>query len=352
MLNSISLKVKFSVMAAIPLVVVLVFSSILIKENYYASKNAVEINHLVNWAVANSQLVHELQKERGLTAGFIGSKGSDVFKQKLIKQRRLTDKKKEQKINSIKVIEKNVSNEQLKQIKRQNVASLAKLVSMRQKIDQLSIPASEAIGYFTQTNANLLSVVHKIAETAEIAEVKQQALAYYYFIQGKERAGIERAVLSNIFAKDTMSLKNYLRTNELAQTQDSYVNEFSKLAVPELMAFYEQAIRDSSVAKVIEYRKIAAEKNIAGVFGVDAATWFDAATARINVLKNIEDKIADYVLSLAQSQESDASYALYFYIVTSFLVVASCIFCGVIIARSVRIRVFTLGKRVKTCNIK
>ena len=39
-----------------------------------------------------SMMVHEIQKERGMSAGYLGSKG-EKFASEIIKQRRLTDKR-------------------------------------------------------------------------------------------------------------------------------------------------------------------------------------------------------------------------------------------------------------------
>lgn len=54
-------------------------------------KNIVEqIRPLVNLSISGSLMVHELQKERGATAGYVGSKGM-LFKETLKKQRHLSD---------------------------------------------------------------------------------------------------------------------------------------------------------------------------------------------------------------------------------------------------------------------
>ena len=352
MLNSISLKVKFIIMAAVPLLAAMAFAVTLTLENYQASENARKINVLMSWAVANSQLVHELQKERGLTAGFIGSKGSEDFKRKLAAQRQLTDEKKALKLKIVSELEQEITDDMLKQIKRQNIDRLNQLDGTRRNIDNFSIPAGQAIGFYTQTNAKLLGVIKSIAETAKVSEVKQQALAYYYFVQGKERAGIERAVMSNAFATDNINLKTYLRFNELVLLQQTYIKEFNSLADQELVDFYKQAMNDSSIQTVESMRKTAHEKNLAGGFGVVGTTWFDAATARINVLKTIEDKSSAYVLDLADAQKSAAMNALSFYVFITIAVLVFCIGSGIFIARSVHARVSTLvaGLKYATSN--
>ena len=51
-----------------------------------------EIELIAELSTLISSLVHETQKERGLSAGLIGNKGSK-FKNELTTQKKLTDKK-------------------------------------------------------------------------------------------------------------------------------------------------------------------------------------------------------------------------------------------------------------------
>ena len=46
-----------------------------------------------------------------------------------------------------------------------------------------------------------MSVSALIAELSSDATITTETIAYYNFLQGKERAGIERAVLNNTFSK-------------------------------------------------------------------------------------------------------------------------------------------------------
>jgi len=59
---------------------------------YKNNKNMEEIELIAELSTLISSLVHETQKERGLSAGLIGNKGSK-FKNELTTQKKLTDKK-------------------------------------------------------------------------------------------------------------------------------------------------------------------------------------------------------------------------------------------------------------------
>lgn len=101
MLNQFSLNKKLLVLTGIPLIAAILFAIMLIVKANNTASNANSISQLMQLAVANSQLVHELQKERGLTAGFYGSGASTEFKQKLEAQRQLTNKTKSARLKMI-----------------------------------------------------------------------------------------------------------------------------------------------------------------------------------------------------------------------------------------------------------
>ena len=60
--------------------------------NYEEFVNIRELKVGVNLSLKASDIVHELQKERGLTAGFLASNG-EKFKRELNSQRDNSDKK-------------------------------------------------------------------------------------------------------------------------------------------------------------------------------------------------------------------------------------------------------------------
>ena len=166
MLNSLSLKLKLTILSAIPLLCIVFFSAQLIQENFHKSSNASQVNTLMGVAVGNSNLVHELQKERGLTAGYIGSKGDVSFKEQLKEQRKLTDAKVATTLNLSPEHEQLLKDANLMGTRTKIIASINQLATMRKGIDDLSIATSEAIGYYTKTNAMLLNVILEISNIA------------------------------------------------------------------------------------------------------------------------------------------------------------------------------------------
>ncbi|MCU7376730.1 nitrate- and nitrite sensing domain-containing protein [Paucibacter sp. O1-1] len=68
----------------------ILFGGMYVHNEYRTQQQLALVIDLSNVAIINSALVHELQKERGMSAGFIGSKGQS-FNDALPSQRNQTD---------------------------------------------------------------------------------------------------------------------------------------------------------------------------------------------------------------------------------------------------------------------
>jgi len=87
-----SLRRKVLVLSIVPLIAICMFAAILIINSYKQYKKAESLERSIYLSTKISAVIHELQKERGRTAGFLGSGGRE-FKRELQEQRILTDKK-------------------------------------------------------------------------------------------------------------------------------------------------------------------------------------------------------------------------------------------------------------------
>ena len=96
-----SIKMKLVIMVAIPVMVLLYLVGQDVYKDYRALNNLDKLKKLMIVSQKASDLVHELQKERGASAGYLGTKGKR-FKEILAKQRQLTDEKRAILENSLK----------------------------------------------------------------------------------------------------------------------------------------------------------------------------------------------------------------------------------------------------------
>ncbi|PQJ64687.1 chemotaxis protein [Vibrio chagasii] len=304
-LTDMSFKQKIIALLILPILGFLWLSASTISKSVETTSEMSSLNQLTRLSVVYSELVHELQKERGMTAGFIGSKGTK-FVSELQSQRTSADNRRAQRNEYWQSAA--IDLPQITRLNNEISQSLNQITSIRNRVDSQSIPLSEALGYYTNLNAKLLSVSALIAELSSDATITTETIAYYNFLQGKERAGIERAVLNNTFSKNEFGPGMLVKFISLVTEQNTYFSNFEVLSNPDNVRFFEQQLNDRSVAEVEKLRSLA-ESKMSG-FDVDPVYWFSQSTARIVQLKKTENHLAESLIALTEKKMSEAQSAM------------------------------------------
>lgn len=298
-----TIRTKLLIAIASPLVVLALLSANTLYNSWQVSAEMAGMRCLADFASSASTLVHETQKERGATAGFLGNTDGK-FADRLRKQRQLTDQRLAEFEAFMADFDLAQYGEEFSQQVKAAEQGLDQLLQKRKAISSRSLPTGEAIAYYTKLNGQLLDSIGKSAQATDNGNIAVKISAYTAFLKSKERAGIERAVLANTFAADQFGPKMYEKFTALVALQDSYLQEFLNLACKPDRKFYEGKIKSPAVAKVQAYRNIAVEKAQQGNFGQDAGEWFDTITEKINLLKQVDDHLAT---SLAADSDQAAS---------------------------------------------
>ncbi len=262
-----------------------------------------------------SLVIHETQKERGASAGYLGSHGKK-FGNILPQQRKLTDVRYRNLKVYIATLNLSAYPSKLQKSVRLVISGLNKLNSVRAEIKNFKISTKNAINYYSDVNKNILDVVSLTAKLANTPELVKALSAYTNFLKSKERAGIERAVLSATFAANKFGSGMYAKFITLISQQNAYLDAFSSIATDNAVRMYKRTMNSPVVAQVDRMRSIA--KSRQSNFGVDSVVWFKTITKKINLLKKVDDNLAkqnDKLLATVESQyEMDTLITLVGYI--------------------------------------
>ncbi|MGF1718946.1 methyl-accepting chemotaxis protein [Vibrio kyushuensis] len=315
-LSNISFKHKIITLLALPILGFLWLSGSAISNSISTTNEMHSLNQLTRLSVVYSELVHELQKERGMTAGFLGSKGKQ-FSNELKAQRNAADSKRVKRNEYWQGAHIELAD--IKQLNRSINQGLDQIDAIRRQIDSQSITLANALAFYTQINKQLLSVSGLVAELSSDPLVTKETIAYYNFLQGKERAGIERAVMNNTFAKNEFGAGMLTKFVTLVAEQNTYFNNFEVLSSRQNVRFYEQQLQDSSVKEVENLRALAKSK-LSG-FDVDPVHWFSQATGRIGQLSKTENEIAKSLIQLTDQKYQSAQTSMIISIILCTLVI-------------------------------
>ncbi len=261
-LEKLKFRNKLLLMLLVPIAGLLYFSIGGIMEKTRLSSEMSSITPLAELAVKISALVHETQKERGATAGFLGSKGAK-FSSELKTQRSNTDGRVKELNVFLKGFEADIYGGNFKRNLNASMQMLTGIDDKRAGVSAFKLTTKEAIGYYTNMNASFLDVINNITKLSTNAEITTLATAYVNFLQGKERAGIERAVLSNTFALNKFAPGMFNKFSFLVAAQKIYNSVYTSLANDEQREFFNRKMADPSVKEVTKMEDIAFDKGAA-----------------------------------------------------------------------------------------
>jgi len=281
-----------------------------------------------------SRLIHETQKERGASAGFIGSKGTS-FIDIVPKQRLLTTNRNNELNDYLSSLDISFYSNDLKSEISAFKSDMSKIDNIRSQVDSLSISLKDEVAYYTAMNKKILHIVSLTAKLSNTPELIKALDAYTNFLKSKERAGIERAVLSATFAADKFGNGMFSKWITLVAEQNSYLDSSLAMATDEIKVFYKNKINTPVVDEVNTMRKIANDKAIEGNFGINSTEWFKTISKKINILKEVDDNMSQENSILIDKLASD-------YKQTTFLTLAGYILFTIIIF----IIIFTISKGV------
>ena len=297
MLNNLSIRLKLILLSLVSMVLIFIYASKLSIDEYQIYQGAEQSIAIAEAAIHLSNLLHELQKERGASAGFLSSRGTR-FSSTLQQQRVLTD----QKLSELETYLSTAHDEISGAIS--DHVDFSSIAEMRRKIDRQEIDTRAAVAFYTDINKSILDTVARLSTLPRVLEIRNLLNSLILFISAKERAGIERAVLSAAFSRDEFNPFLFNKLLSVLAQQKVLFNLFEHTGKAELTERFKQM-------KATEpFRQVEAMRNVALTqrdhFNIDPAHWFKTITVKIDKLKEMEDIITDAVLQTARQQKTRA----------------------------------------------
>ncbi len=313
MLANLSIRTK-QLLAMVPLIVALLFyGGVNIWEKYTTAMEMSHVEHLAELAVSGGLLVHELQKERGASAGFIGA-GGRKFGNTLQRQRQQTDRRIEEFRTTLQRIERmGVLPGEAASFYRAAMQQLQSLPQIRRCVS--GVPArpcelARVLKFYTGLIGKLMSGTLESMVHNHSMELVQAGTAYYMMIGVKEQMGITRAVLANAFAANHMSEAGKVKLAGLMARRGVYLDSFRLFATPEMRQAMDAILTSTLGQQVKGLIQKALTAPVGQPLNEDSEQWFGLATRYINRLKALEDRIERQLITQAQQVRGEAVTAM------------------------------------------
>ncbi len=307
-LRRVKIKTILTILILVSLFTSLVFGLFLIKNKYQNYKELNYVSKTLDFSIKLGELVHQLQKERGVSAGYLGANG-EKFDKILLKERSLTD----QKIDAISTFTQNLISKDILPKIGSEIESiqkkLAKLNKVREEVTEQKISTKKAIEFYTDTNEKIIQTIRLISIFSN--EMSKPLASYASFISAKEKAGIQRAVGSSRFALGFFDKDSKRYFENLLFAQREFIKLFLLTSDIEHQKEYSKLVTNAPFYKEIEgYIDLVLNSNIDQSLNIDPKKWYRSMTAMIDAMQIVEKDMAKDIISLADSNAKEQFYYL------------------------------------------
>ena len=282
MFKNMLMKKKLVSLFIIPLFVVICLLGLGIAILFYEYENATKAASIDEIKKVGN-LIHELQIERGLSAGFVASSGQNN-KEALNNQRKKVD-------NSFDAL--------LQYQKKSNIDIANKILydlkNKREAITSISLNASQSSSYFTSVIYDFFQYYRNILFKSEVTTIKNQLLAHYWLIFGKENLGQLRANLNATFTLNEFKDDSFAKASANKAIFETAFKNFEIDANKEIVNYFKDKYQGTDVLAIKSMIDTAFIKNKEGNFDISPQEWFTKMTVVINLLKDVEDFSINFI---------------------------------------------------------
>lgn len=250
------------------------------------------------------ELIHALQTERGAASIYLASNG-----QRFDAERQAAT----QAAHPIEAALRALFTQQLEPAQGATARTLSlmawvlldldALADLRQRIDQRTTTAHDAVASFSRLIAGLVELIFHVADAAAHPAISRLLVAFVHLLQGKEAAGQERAVGAPLFASGTCSEAQQQRIVHLIDAQERSLSVFEEFAEPALRTRWQQHQVTPHVALLERLRRtLCTAKPGASLDTGLSSKWFEVASERITEMWQIQAELVQCLRQACQAQ--------------------------------------------------
>lgn len=287
------LRTKLLGILLLPLVGLMSFSLVRVFSDFETWQSARLAETQTTLAAQASLLIHNLQLERGLSAGYLSSRGVQ-FATEVPAQRPKTDEAQKALALAYPATE----------------TILSGLADLRSRIDTFGLPGTQSFGFYTTAIQKFLDLVALLASEAKQAGTVREATAYYSFLMVKERAGQERATLNEVLTAGRFTDESYRRLLTILSAESEYLKSFQLQASPGEVAAAQTTLAAPASVRVDEIVTAVLAAPREGPFSTTAVDWFATVSAKINLMKKVDDGLSSRLIQNAQAMAAGAQLSL------------------------------------------
>ncbi|WP_299473552.1 nitrate- and nitrite sensing domain-containing protein [uncultured Roseibium sp.] len=288
------IKLQIAALAGVPLLAVIGFATFNVYEKSVQLWHHDYMRPMTRIAEDSGNLIHELQKERGMSVSLIKSDYDPAVRAKLDAQRPKSDA-------ALKIFDEHLAGLDLNDDEMladlQHVAEeVHKTDSFREAIDAKQFTVGDVIKGYTKEVHELIHVIGVTTESSPSQAITSELLPYLTIVEAMESGGLERATGAALLNEFNLTGNVNLKTFKSVMThyggEVAFMKEFASVALPEHKTMMKEMVKGADVDQALAWRElIHALPETNDSQGLEGAVWFAMATKRLNLMKGLSDEL-------------------------------------------------------------
>ena len=235
-MNIVRLRKKLPSFLILPLLVLLAYAFYSVYTTFEKKILYTQTYKYIHFTIPASNLIHELQKERGYSSTYIVTSG-EAFSKELQEQRKLTDKQVKEFKTFLQEYSCDTCTNMFKEKVNRLFESLRLLNLTRSDIDDWML--EKEVEYYTDVINQLINLVEYIIPISHDNGLISLTQSYVSIIKIKEKAGLERALISKVLGKGRISHDEFYILGTLITSQNIYSQLFTSIASQKYLDYFQ-----------------------------------------------------------------------------------------------------------------
>lgn len=286
------IKYKLFLLLLLPLLGLGYFAQTILLSKLSINRDMAEVQALAQLAINTSNVFYHLQKERSISGMYLRSDGED-FADQLRQTYALTDPLLQTYFNWVHQIQIRPFYPSLQPLIEAAHQALKQLKVLRATVMDLNMVQQDMFKNYTKINQHLLDLITKIIGLTSQTEILKRGLNYLNLMQIREEASLEEFILGEVLVRKAFVEGQYQEFVELVVLQTSRLERSLVIfSTEEQKKFIQNQWQGEILQETQRIRQVAYQSFEGLRENIDPEHWFIVQNEKIDLLKQIEDKLA------------------------------------------------------------
>ncbi|MEU9732428.1 nitrate- and nitrite sensing domain-containing protein [Streptomyces sp. NPDC048002] len=299
---------RVAVVVTVPICLLLAVAGLAVHGRAEALGEARATRAEVGLSLRVQALVHQLQRERGLTNGMLG--GAEGFRSPLTATRARVD-------TALRGLREEA---EVEDVVRDH---LRRLTAVRAAADRGTADPAVTLTYYNGA-VDALNAVDPVSDTESGVDrqLRYGLAALRELAAAKESVALERGLLNGVFARGAFSGRAYLDFTEVRAARVAALTRFRQVATAPQRAALDRAFATPAAERAAAHERRAEGAAEGSPLRADAGTWWDAMTVLVDDLYAVQRSVGDDARDRADRLSHEAARALAAYLAGGAIVAA------------------------------